>query len=422
MKRFLFAAAAFLAGPAFAENVTPPTSLVIDGVPPIADDIITKVAPYADFRAARDRLVASHAARDAGPRQAQRHEPDPARDRSGRKARSPHGLSGRGELRGVSSGRRRLLRVRARRGRRRDLPPLPAGPRDQGSDADQSRRRARFDASSGRERATSASTRRFPSIATIPGTRSSRAFTWSTRRIPNPTASWPSSRAADGRGSASRRMASACASCSSSRRTNLTFGSWTTATGKMRRITPPAKGDTVFYGEARFTKDGKGLITTSDRDSEFRRLTYLPVDGGKPRVLTPKLKFDVDTFDISFDVNRIAFTTNEAGADVLRLMELSTFRELPRPPLVQGVIAEPRVAAEIPRARHHDELGALRGRRLHLRPQGQRRHALDQRQQLRREHERIRRAAGVQVEELRRPRGERPLLRPAFALRRTGAP
>ena len=110
------------------------------------------------------------------------------------------------------------------------------------------------------------------------------------------------------------------------------------ATGKMRRITPPAKGETVFYGEARFTKDGKGLITTSDRDNEFRRLTYLPVNGGKPRVLTPKLAFDVDTFDISFDVNRIAFTTNEAGADVLRLMELSTFRELPRPPLVQGVI------------------------------------------------------------------------------------
>jgi len=110
------------------------------------------------------------------------------------------------------------------------------------------------------------------------------------------------------------------------------------ATGRKGRITPKPKTGKVFYGDARFTRDGRGVVTVSDGDGEFRRLVYLPISAGKPRVLTPKLNYDVEQFDLSFDVNRLAFVTNEKGASVLRLMELPTFKELPRPPLLQGVI------------------------------------------------------------------------------------
>ena len=109
-------------------------------------------------------------------------------------------------------------------------------------------------------------------------------------------------------------------------------------TGRKGRITPKPKTGKVFYGDARFTRDGRGVVTVSDVDGEFRRLVYLPISAGKPRVLTPKLNHDVEQFDLSFDANRIAFVTNESGASVLRLMELPGFKELPRPPLLQGVI------------------------------------------------------------------------------------
>lgn len=110
------------------------------------------------------------------------------------------------------------------------------------------------------------------------------------------------------------------------------------ATGRKGRITPKPKTGKVFYGDARFTRDGRGVVTVSDGDGEFRRLVYLPISAGQPRVLTPKLNYDVEQFDLSFDANRLAFVTNEKGASVLRLMELPTFKELPRPPLLQGVI------------------------------------------------------------------------------------
>ncbi|HXF77774.1 MAG TPA: prolyl oligopeptidase family serine peptidase [Usitatibacter sp.] len=110
------------------------------------------------------------------------------------------------------------------------------------------------------------------------------------------------------------------------------------ATGRRARITPKPKSGTVFYGDARFTRDGRGVVTVSDGDGEFRRLVYLPISAGRPRVLTPRLNHDVEQFDISFDANRIAFVTNESGASVLRLMELASFKELPRPSMLQGVI------------------------------------------------------------------------------------
>jgi dipeptidyl aminopeptidase/acylaminoacyl peptidase len=110
------------------------------------------------------------------------------------------------------------------------------------------------------------------------------------------------------------------------------------ASGKKRRVTTPGKTEPVAYGGARFSKDGKGLFATTDRGSEFRRLVYVPLDGGEERILTDHLKFDVDSWDLSFDANMIAFTTNEHGSNALRLMDLATLKELPRPALLHGVI------------------------------------------------------------------------------------
>lgn len=110
------------------------------------------------------------------------------------------------------------------------------------------------------------------------------------------------------------------------------------ATGQRRRITPARKGELVAYDSPRFSKDGKSIFAISDRASEHRRLVLMPASGGKERVLAANLKYDVDGFDISFDANRIAFLTNEDGSSGLRFIDLAALKELPRPPLVPGVI------------------------------------------------------------------------------------
>src|SRR6185437_2094338 len=65
---------------------------------------------------------------------------------------------------------------------------------------------------------------------------------------------------------------------------------------------------------AKFTKDGKGFYTTTDRESEFQRLAYLDLASLQPKYLSSDIKWDVDDFDISPDGRSIAFVTNEDGA------------------------------------------------------------------------------------------------------------
>lgn len=108
------------------------------------------------------------------------------------------------------------------------------------------------------------------------------------------------------------------------------------ATGKQKRVSAASRAP-VAYDKPHFSRDGKGLIATSDRGSEFRRLVYVSIADGKERVLASH-KHDVDHVAIDREGELAAFTTNESGAHVLRFMDLKAFKELPRPPLFPGVI------------------------------------------------------------------------------------
>ena len=113
------------------------------------------------------------------------------------------------------------------------------------------------------------------------------------------------------------------------------------ASGEKRRVTPEKNEANVpvFYGPARFSRDGKKLFTTSDRDSEYRRLVMIDLATSEEKVLTPKLPHDVSEFSVSTRAKRIAFITNEDGASVLRFLDLNTLAELPRPALLPGEIS-----------------------------------------------------------------------------------
>jgi dipeptidyl aminopeptidase/acylaminoacyl peptidase len=111
-----------------------------------------------------------------------------------------------------------------------------------------------------------------------------------------------------------------------------------TTTGERSVLTPREAKEKISYGDAEFSKDGKGIYVTTDRDSEFQQLAYLDLATKQPRYLTTKVPWDVDGFKLSYDGRRIAFVTNEAGVSVLHVRAAGGETDAALPKLPVGVI------------------------------------------------------------------------------------
>lgn len=96
-------------------------------------------------------------------------------------------------------------------------------------------------------------------------------------------------------------------------------------TGEKKQITPrpPEGAEKISYSAARFSRDGKGIFVTTDRDSEFQRLAYIDLASGNHSYLIPEARYDVDTWDLSHDGKQIAFTFNENGLSTLHLVDVT---------------------------------------------------------------------------------------------------
>ena len=101
------------------------------------------------------------------------------------------------------------------------------------------------------------------------------------------------------------------------------------ATGEKTLLTPKGGAEKVAYGGGQFSKDGKGIYVTTDRDSEFQRLAYIDLATKQHKFLTDHIKWDVDEFDLSPDGKTIAFVTNEDGIARLHLLDTATGKEKP---------------------------------------------------------------------------------------------
>jgi dipeptidyl aminopeptidase/acylaminoacyl peptidase len=88
-------------------------------------------------------------------------------------------------------------------------------------------------------------------------------------------------------------------------------------TGEKTAFTPRDAKDKVSYDQARFSKDGKGIYVTTDKESEFHRLAYVPLDSKAHSYLTSTVPWDVDAFELSQDGKHIAIVTNEGGLSAL---------------------------------------------------------------------------------------------------------
>ncbi len=122
------------------------------------------------------------------------------------------------------------------------------------------------------------------------------------------------------------------------------------ATGDKTLLTP-ADGGKVSYSGGRFSRDGKGIYTTTDRDSEFHRLAYVDLRTRKPAYLTSAIPWDIEDFDLSEDGQQIAFVSNEDGFGVLHIYDIGKAEDHPVPNLPKGIVEGLRWR------RHSHELG-----------------------------------------------------------------
>ncbi|HEX8765959.1 MAG TPA: prolyl oligopeptidase family serine peptidase [Candidatus Acidoferrum sp.] len=111
-----------------------------------------------------------------------------------------------------------------------------------------------------------------------------------------------------------------------------------TATGQKTELTPHNTTEKVSYGEARFSKDGKGIYVTTDKDSEFHRLAYFDLETKQSTYLTTSIHWDVETFGLANDGKLLAFVTDEEGLSVLHVRDTTNGREMPLPHVPTGVI------------------------------------------------------------------------------------
>jgi dipeptidyl aminopeptidase/acylaminoacyl peptidase len=108
--------------------------------------------------------------------------------------------------------------------------------------------------------------------------------------------------------------------------------------GEKDLLTPKGGSVKIAYSYGLFSKDGKGIYVTTDKDSEFQRLAYIDLATKEHTYLTTNIPWDVDELALSYDGKTTAFVANEDGFGVLHLLDTKTRKERPVPALPKGVI------------------------------------------------------------------------------------
>jgi dipeptidyl aminopeptidase/acylaminoacyl peptidase len=110
-----------------------------------------------------------------------------------------------------------------------------------------------------------------------------------------------------------------------------------TKTGEKTPFTDRNTKEKISYGDGQFSKDGKGIYVSTDKDSEFHRLAYVNLATKEHTYLTTSIPWDVEEFDISTGGKRIAFLANEDGLGTIHLLDTAT-RKISNPKHPAGVI------------------------------------------------------------------------------------
>ncbi len=106
-------------------------------------------------------------------------------------------------------------------------------------------------------------------------------------------------------------------------------------TGGLKPVRPSRQK--VSFGSGLFSKDGRGVWFTSDEGGEFRQLRYLDLASGRMETLSSGIPWDVGNLELSRDGRTLAFVVNEDGIERLYTLDARNRRLAPR--LVQGLPA-----------------------------------------------------------------------------------
>jgi dipeptidyl aminopeptidase/acylaminoacyl peptidase len=110
--------------------------------------------------------------------------------------------------------------------------------------------------------------------------------------------------------------------------------------GEMTRLTP--EEPLASYRDAAFDRDGSRVYLTTDRDGEFVELYEMdpasPTDPWRP--LSREIRWNVEAIALSPDGRTLAFTTNEDGYSVLRLLDTRSRRVTAPRGIPRGVIRD----------------------------------------------------------------------------------
>lgn len=109
------------------------------------------------------------------------------------------------------------------------------------------------------------------------------------------------------------------------------------ASGKKEMVTPADQP--VAYGSARFSQQEDGLWLTADRDSEFQRLGRWDIKQQRFTPITADINWNVESFELSPDGSKLAFTTNEAGISKLYVLDTQNDKRQAVNDLPQGVFS-----------------------------------------------------------------------------------
>ncbi len=96
----------------------------------------------------------------------------------------------------------------------------------------------------------------------------------------------------------------------------------------------------VAVGQARYTRDGRAVLVTTDAGAEFLRLHRVDLETGQVSVLTGDIQWDVEEFALSADGAHLAFTVNEGGYSHLYLWRWPARQRLALPPVPDGIIRD----------------------------------------------------------------------------------
>jgi dipeptidyl aminopeptidase/acylaminoacyl peptidase len=110
------------------------------------------------------------------------------------------------------------------------------------------------------------------------------------------------------------------------------------ASGEKQLLTSKNRSEDVFYGGGIFSKDGKGIYTTTDLGSEFQRLTYIDLATRQHTSLSNHIEWDIAGYTLSADGKSIAASANENGFFVLHLFDTKSGQEKPQPHLPAGSV------------------------------------------------------------------------------------